>query len=363
MTLVLAAGIAERGFEVDLSVETGETVAVLGPNGAGKSTLLGIVAGLLRPDAGRANLDDRVLFDLSDGRGRWIPPHERGVSMLTQDADLFPHLSVLENVAFGARSKGMTRAAAHEHARHWLSEVDALEFAARRPAELSGGQAQRVAIARALAADPELLLLDEPLAALDVHVAPAIRRTLLRVLSERTAVIVTHDILDALTLSDRVIVLGEGRVIESGPTRSTLERPRTAFTAGLAALNLLLGIRTPTGMTTDAGADIVTALATDAAVGERVVAIIRPSAVTVSVGAPRAAENMIDGEILDLEPRGDVIRVRSDAIAADLSPGAVADAQLSTGSRVTFGFPAGAVAIHRAEQAADSAALGGVDQP
>ena len=267
MTLTFSATVAERGFDVGLRVETGETVAILGPNGAGKSTLLEIIAGLLRPDAGRADLDDAVLFDLTDGRGHWAAPHARGVSTLTQDADLFPHLSVLENVAFSARSKGIRKAAAHEIAEHWLSEVDALQFAGRRPAELSGGQAQRVAIARALASDPKLLLLDEPLAALDVAVAPAIRRTLLRVLRDRTAIIVTHDILDALTLADRVVVLGHGHIIEQGATRETLDRPRTTFTAGLAALNLLTGTRTSAGMTTDSGMQIISTVSSEAPLG------------------------------------------------------------------------------------------------
>ena len=194
----------------------------------------------------------------------WTPPHARGVSTLAQSADLFPHLSVLENVAFGARSKGLRKPRRARVARHWLSEVDAAPLASRRPAELSGGQAQRIAVARALASDPKLLLLDEPLSALDVASAPAIRRTLLRVLEDRTAIIVTHDILDALTLADRVVVLSHGRIVEQGPTRATLERPRTPFTASLAALNLLTGIRTAHGMTTGAGDEIVSSVVSEA---------------------------------------------------------------------------------------------------
>jgi molybdate transport system ATP-binding protein len=349
MTLTFSAALAPRGFALDLRVETGETVAVLGPNGAGKSTLLNILAGLVHPDSGRADLDGTRLFDLDDGAKSWTPPHARGVSTLAQDADLFPHLSVLENVAFGARSKGIRKSRAHEVALHWLREVDAVALAARRPAQLSGGQAQRIAIARALASDPKLLLLDEPLAALDIAVAPAIRRTLLRVLADRSAIIVTHDILDALTLADRVIVLSHGHIIEQGPTRETLERPRTVFTAGLAALNLLTGIRTPGGMTTDTGAEIVSTVATDVAVGSRVAATIRP---TVRVSFEPSAEggsNRFTAAILDLEPRGDIIRVRSDTISADLTPTAVADAQITTGMRVEFAFAPDAVTIYPAD--------------
>lgn len=351
MTLAFTASLAERHFDLDLRMKPGETVAVLGPNGAGKSTLLNILAGLLRPDAGRAELDDFPLFDLEAGRRLWTPPQVRGISMLAQDADLFPHLSVLENVAFGPRSKGVRKAKAHELAAHWLGEVDALDLAARKPAQLSGGQAQRVAIARALATDPKLLLLDEPLAALDIAVAPAIRRTLLRVLKDRTAIIVTHDILDALTLADRVIVLADGRIIEQGPARDTLERPRTAFTAGLAALNLLTGVRTADGMVTDSGAGIVSTVATDAARGERVAAAIRPTAVRV-LSEPTAASgaNRFVAAILDLEPRGDIVRVRSELISADLHPAAVADAGLTTGMTVQYVFDADAVTIYGTER-------------
>jgi molybdate transport system ATP-binding protein len=350
MTLTFSAAVASRGFAVDLRIETGETVAVLGPNGAGKSTLLNIVAGLVHPDSGRAHLDRTPLFDLDDGARLWTPPHARGVSTLAQDADLFPHLTVLENVAFGARSRGIRKARAHEIALHWLREVDAVALASRRPSALSGGQAQRIAIARALASDPKLLLLDEPLAALDIAVAPAIRRTLLRVLRDRTAIIVTHDILDALTLADRVIVLAHGHIIEQGPTRETLERPRTVFTADLAALNLLTGIRTLRGMKTDAGVEIASTVATSAPVGSRVAATVRPTAVRVSVEqAAGGVENRFTAPILDLEPRGDIIRVRSDAISADLTPTAVADAQITTGMDVEFAFDPDAVTIYEAD--------------
>jgi molybdate transport system ATP-binding protein len=347
MSLTFTATVTDRHFDVSLDLRAGETVAVLGPNGAGKSTLLNILAGLVRPDAGRATLDEKELFDLDSNRPRWTPPHVRGVSMLAQDADLFPHLTVRENVAFGPRSKGLRAARAHEIADHWLEAVDATRFASRRPAELSGGQAQRVAVARALASEPNLLLLDEPLAALDIAVAPAIRRTLLRVLEDRTAIIVTHDILDALTLADRVIVLADGRIIEQGPARDTLERPRTTFTADLAALNLLTGTRTPDGLVTDAGAHIVSTLASDAPMGSRVAAAIRPTAVRVSTTpSPMKSSNTFAATILDLEPRGDIVRIRSSLISADLHPAAVADARLSTGLTVEYSFDPEAVLIY-----------------
>ena len=190
---------------------------------------------------GGPQVDGRILFELGPGRNAWTAPHRRGTALLAQEPLLFPHLTALDNVAFGPRSAGAGRAQARETARHWLAEVDAADLAGRRPGELSGGQAQRVAVARALAADPGLLLLDEPMAALDVHAAPLLRRLLKRVLAGRRAIIVTHDVLDAYMLADRVIVLEEGRITEDGPTREVLQRPRSRFAAGLAGLNLVAG--------------------------------------------------------------------------------------------------------------------------
>lgn len=214
--LHLEARIAARDVDLSVDVEAGCVLAVLGPNGAGKSTLLNLVAGLLRPDTGRITLGDRVLTDTEAGVD--VPPHRRSVAMLAQEPLLFPHLTAIANVAFAPRSTGTRRRRAHREAMRWLEAVDATEFADRRPRELSGGQAQRVAIARALAAQPHLLMLDEPMSALDVTAAPAIRSLLRRILREqdRTALVVTHDPLDVLALADRVAVIDGGRVVETG---------------------------------------------------------------------------------------------------------------------------------------------------
>jgi molybdate transport system ATP-binding protein len=232
--LDLQVTLDERGIDVDLRVQPGEVVALLGANGAGKSTLLSLISGLIRPDAGRITLDDQVLVDVD--RRVWVPSHHRGVVLLAQQALLFPHLTAAANVAFGPRSKGSSRKDAKAEASRWLAAVDATEFADRRPVQLSGGQAQRIAIARALAADPALLLLDEPMAALDVAVAPALRQLLRAVLRDtgRTALLVTHDLIDALSLADRVIVLDAGRIVEDGPTRTVLTQPRSGFAARIA---------------------------------------------------------------------------------------------------------------------------------
>jgi molybdate transport system ATP-binding protein len=347
--LTFDARITARGFDVSLKVGAGETIAILGPNGAGKSTLLGLIAGLITPGDGTATLSGRTLFDT--GERVLVPPHARGVSLLAQEALLFPHLSVLDNVAFGPRSAGSGARESRATARAWLDEVDAADLAARRPATLSGGQAQRVAVARALAADPELLLLDEPFSALDVSAAPALRRLLRRVHTDRTVILVTHDVLDALMLADRVLVMRDGHVVEQGPTRRVLTQPRTRFTADLAGLNLLTGTRTATGLRVDAAGEL---LANDdptapVAVGEPAALAVRPSSVTVSTTRPAGpGGNVLEGSILDLEPHGDVIRVRSERIAADVTPQAIVDGDLAPGLTAYFGFDPSAATLYRA---------------
>ncbi|WP_052521532.1 ATP-binding cassette domain-containing protein [Agreia bicolorata] len=231
MSLDVHAVVEPDRLDVSFSLAGGETLAVLGPNGAGKSTLLDVLSGLVRPDSGHVRLGGTTLVSAGgDEPDSWVAPHSRGVALLAQEALLFPHLSVRDNVAFGPRSAGVDRAEARRIAERWLQRVDATGLADRHPRRLSGGQAQRVAVARALATEPRLLLLDEPFGALDVGVAPAMRRLLSDVLAERTVVIVTHDPLDALALADRVIVLDEGHIVEQGDTREVLLNPQADFT-------------------------------------------------------------------------------------------------------------------------------------
>lgn len=338
MSLRLTASLADRGVAVDLELAAGETLALLGPNGAGKSTVLGMLAGLVRPDEGAATLDGTTLFDLPSS---WPAPHRRGVALLAQEALLFPHLTARGNVAFAARTTGLARPAARDRAGEWLARTGAAAFAERRPAELSGGQAQRVAIARALAAEPRLTLLDEPLSSLDVGVAAELRLTLADVLADRTAVLVTHDVLDAYLLADRIAVLHEGTVVEQGPTRQVLARPRHPFTAELAGLTLLTGLRTERGIRTDDGLELAGTESEPIPAGTRVTAVVRPS----DVGIHPAGTDGLPARVTTLEPRDDLVRVRTDRLTALLPAAAVADLRLAPGTRVSMRVAPGDVTI------------------
>ncbi len=350
MSLELSIAVDERHVDLSMRVHTDEVVAVLGPNGAGKSTILEVVSGLLRPDRGCARLDDRTILNVGDSQTSqvWVPPHDRGVALLAQEPLLFPHLTALDNVAFGPRSTGKSRRGARSTATHWLTQVEALEHAQRKPAQLSGGQAQRVAVARALAAEPRLLLLDEPMAALDVAVAPSIRQMLRRVLRGQSTILVTHDVLDALLLADRVIVVDDGRVVEQGPTAEVLARPRSGFAARIAGLNLVSGTCESNAVRTGEG--LIKGMSDQRlADGERAVAVFRPSAVGVYRDPPGGSiRNVIPVTISELEPIGNLIRVRSAHLSADITAASVAELDLVPGTRVLFAVKASEVAIYRA---------------
>jgi molybdate transport system ATP-binding protein len=352
----LRAVVEGRGLDLEFSVAPGEVVAILGPNGAGKSTVLHVIAGLIRPDTGSVRVGDRVLTDTSTGVG--VATHDRRVGLLMQNALLFPHLSVAANVSFGARSgKRASRRASREVAERWLTEVEAVGLADRKPRQLSGGQAQRVALARALAADPEVLLLDEPFTGLDVGVAAAMRNVLRRVLARdgRSSVLVTHDLLDVVTLADRVIVLEAGRVAESGATAAVLAAPRSSFGARFAGVNLVSG-RAGTDATLATGWDEVWHGRLDDGVlpGDAVVATFHPAAVAVYRDEPHGSpRNTVEVVVAELDSRGPAIRIRgnerpdgSPGLSADVTAEAAADLRLGPGERVYFSIKAQEVSIH-----------------
>ncbi|TRW84811.1 ABC transporter ATP-binding protein [Mycolicibacterium sp. 018/SC-01/001] len=346
--------LARRGIDLHLTVADGEVVAVLGPNGVGKSTVLQTIAGLVRPDSGHVRIGDEVVTDVA--AGVFVPAHRRGVALLAQRPLLFPHLSVAANVAYGPRCSGLSRRAANERSRRWLDAVDAGTLAERRPARLSGGQAQRVALARALAAEPRLLLLDEPFAALDVGAAAALRRTVRDLLRQdtRSAVIVTHDVLDALAIADTAVVIEDGRIVEQGPVRSVLTAPRSDFAAGIAGMNLVSGVagaqtlRTPWGLELAGTGDVEP--------GAAAVALFQPAAVAVHTEAPRASpRNVVPVTIADVVLRGNAVRIRggdwpdgSPGPAADVTPAAVVDLGLEPGRQVFFVVKAQEVGLHPA---------------
>ncbi|MFZ2177607.1 MAG: ATP-binding cassette domain-containing protein [Rhodococcus sp. (in: high G+C Gram-positive bacteria)] len=351
--LRVQARVDARGVEVGFDLEEGGVLAVLGPNGAGKSTLLSVVSGLVRPNIGRVELNGRVLTDTA--AGTFVPSHRRGIALLAQQALLFPHLTVTANVAFGPLSAGRGRRAAREVAEKWLDAVDATEFADRRPHELSGGQAQRVAVARALAAEPEALLLDEPMAALDVSAAPAVRVLLRRVLREgdRTAVVVTHDVLDALALADRVIVVEFGRVVESGSVRDVLTHPRSAFAARIAGLNLVPVFVVEGGFQTETGERMHGLPDADFVPGSPAVAVFAPHSVAVHRRPPEGSpRNVFRVTITEIEVRGPTVRVLASEeggrldLSADVTASSVAELDLVPGLDVFFVVKATEVALH-----------------
>ncbi len=348
------ARVDERDVEIDLDVPGGEVLAILGPNGAGKSTVLGLLSGLIRPDEGHIRVGERTLVDV-DG-GTMIPAHRRGVGLLAQDALLFPHLDVVANVAFGPRCAGAGRRRSHDLAMSWLEALDVAGLAKRMPAQLSGGQAQRVALARALAVDPQVLLLDEPLAALDVTVAAQLRPILRRVCREsgRTTLIVTHDLLDVLALADRIAVIEGGRVVEVGETPGVLRAPRSAFAARLAGVNLVPGTCEPGPCVRTAEGGRVVGLG-DVPAGAGAVAIFTPAAVAVFAEPPTGSpRNVWPATVEELAPAiagNGAVHLRALAegigsVAVDVTPAAAAELRLEPGARVYLAVKAQEVAVH-----------------
>ncbi|WP_213450686.1 ABC transporter ATP-binding protein [Rhizomonospora bruguierae] len=335
---VLDAHLAvDRGtfrLDVRLRIGAGEVVALLGPNGAGKTTALRALAGLQPLTAGHVTLAGRDL-DRSDGRLR-TPTERRPIGVVFQDYLLFPHLTALDNVAFGPRRHGVDRRTAHRTAAEWLHRVGLAEQARRKPRQLSGGQAQRVALARALALDPVLLLLDEPLAALDAGTRLDTRAELHRHLAAHpgATLLVTHDPLDALVLADRLVIIEHGRVVQEGDAASITAQPRTDYVARLVGLNLYRG--TADGHSVRMGSGFALTAA-DRVHGDAFVAF-PPSAVALHPHRPDGSpRNTWPATITGLQRHGDNLRVQLAGpigVAADITPAAAAHLHLTTGQQV-----------------------------
>ncbi|MER8015387.1 ABC transporter ATP-binding protein [Streptomyces griseoluteus] len=324
--------VVDRGtFRLDVSLRAapGDVVALLGPNGAGKTTALRALAGLVPLAEGHLRLDGTAL--------ERVPPERRPVGVVFQDYLLFPHLTALDNVAFGPRCHGTGKAEARAQAAAWLERMGLADHAGAKPRRLSGGQAQRVALARALATRPRLLLLDEPLAALDARTRLEVRSQLRRHLAEfeAVAVLVTHDPLDAMVLADRLVVVEHGRVVQEGAPTEIARHPRTDYIAQLVGLNLYRGEADGHTVRLDGGPPITT---TEDLTGPVFVAF-PPVAVTLFRDRPSgvSARNLWRCEVAGLETHGDQIRADLTGeirLAADLTTAAAAELDLHTGAPV-----------------------------
>jgi molybdate transport system ATP-binding protein len=299
--------IGPLDLAVDLRADPGELLVLVGPNGAGKTTALRALAGLLPVERGRIALDGTVLDD--PDAAVFVVPEQRPVSVVFQDGLLFPHLSALENVAFGLRSRSMPRADARARAHAWLERVDLGDRASERPRNLSGGQQQRVALARALVTEPRLLLLDEPLAALDATTRTAMRRELRRHLQayDGVRVLVTHDPVEALTLGDRLVVLEAGRVVQEGKPDDLRRRPRSRYVADLVGVNLVNGTLAGDTLTTPNGT-LVHVSNPDHLAGPAV-AVVHPRVVALHRTRPEGSpRNVWHATLVDLDVAGERVR-------------------------------------------------------
>jgi molybdate transport system ATP-binding protein len=340
--------LGQLRLAVELAVGDGELVVLLGPNGAGKTTLLRALAGLLPLEEGRVVLDGVVLDDVAGGAH--VPTERRPIGFVFQDYLLFPHLSALENVAFGLRARGLGRAEARRRAADWLDRVGLAGQAGARPRALSGGQAQRVALARALVAGPRLLLLDEPLAALDATTRTALRHELRRHLAsfDGARLLVTHDPLEAIALADRLVVLEAGRVTQAGTAEEVRSRPRSRYVAELVGVNLFQGRADGGAVRLEGGGTLVAA-------GDhhgQVFAAVHPRAVALHRHRPEGTpRNVWVGTADTLEAVGDRVRVRVAGpvpVVAEITPAAAAELRLAEGGPVWATIKATEVAVYPA---------------
>ena len=342
---VVDVRLGKLDLSASLQASAGETVALVGPNGAGKTTLLRTLAGLQPIDDGRISLAGRILDE--PATGTFVEPEGRSVGLVFQDHRLLPHLSALDNVAFGLRCRGVGRAESRRRSEAWLREMGLDDHLAARPSQLSGGQAQRVSLARALAVEPALLLLDEPLASLDASVRASTRRDLRERLQSHVGVriVVTHDAVDAAALADRIVVLEDGRTVQEGALVDITRRPRSRYVADLVGVNLLRG------RARDGRVDLGTATltTTDQLEGD-VLVVIPPRAVTVLTSPPQgSARNVVRGVVRHVDRAGDDrARVEIDGpvrLVAEVTQAAVAELGLIDGAEVWMAVKATEVGL------------------
>ena len=352
MSLEAAVGLRKGTLDLDvrLEVRSSGVVVLLGPNAAGKTTLLRALAGLVPLERGRVTLDDAVLEDTAAGVR--MPTEQRPIGVVFQDYLLFPHMTVLENVAFGLRARGTGRALARARALEMLERVGLSDRASAKPRALSGGQAQRVALARALATDPRLLLLDEPLSAMDAGARAELRRGLSRHLAAfpGTCLVITHDPIEAMTLGDQLVVLEAGRVVQAGTPEELSSRPRSRYVADLLGLNLYRGRADERSIVLTGGRRLIAADPVPAS-GE-VFAVIPPRAVALHRVLPEGSpRNVWKGVVEDLDVVGNHVRAHVSGelpIIAEVTPGAVASMRLDDGGPVFVAVKAVEVEVYEA---------------
>ena len=338
--------LSRLNLDTAFTVAAGEVLALLGPNGSGKTTTLRALMGLLPLAGGRVVLDGTVLED--PAQRVKVPPEHRPIGLMFQDYLLFPHLSAVENVAFGLRAKGTDKKAARDKASQTMARLGLDGLAEARPGSMSGGQQQRVAMARALVTDPKLLLLDEPLAALDVSTKTDVRRLLREVLrqSEAANVLVTHDLLDAVALGDRMVVIENGAIVQTGTPAEVTARPRSRYVADLVGVNLLRGTARGTMLELDGGGELICA---EPATGP-VLAVIAPAGVSMHRQRPEGQErNTWPGQISAVDLMGDRVRVRMEgtpAITGEVPPAAVDELKLDDGGELWASIDPAAITVY-----------------
>jgi len=349
---VLVAACAKRlgtlAVEVELRMDGAEILVLVGENGAGKTTILNLLAGITPPDHGRIVLDDVVYFDST--RGVAVPAHARAIGYVLQESALFPHLSVFENVAFGLRAQGHRRAALVAPVRAVLDQLGIGQLHAERITQLSGGQRQRVALARALVLQPRLLLLDEPLSALDSQTAREVRSELRQTLAALSCltILVTHSPLEALVFGQRIAVVNQGRIVQAGSREDLLQQPRSPYVAELMGLNFFHGTvvhRDASGVADVAtdGGHLRIVRATD----DEILIVVAPQEITLHLAPPSGtAQNVFHGPITQLVPEppfGDRVRVRlgtTPPLVAEITRHAVSALGLREGLPVYASFKA-----------------------
>ncbi len=325
----------------DLTVRDGELFTLLGPSGCGKTTLLRLLAGFYPPDSGEIRFGDRIVSGLL--------PYERNIGMVFQNYALWPHMTVEANVAYGLKLRKLAAAEIAARLAEGLRKVNLTGFESRYPGQLSGGQQQRVALARALVLNPDILLLDEPLSNLDAKIRVQVRAEIRKLQQELgiTTIYVTHDQEEALSLSDRVAVMKDGRVLQVGAPKELYERPRTRFVADFVGTNNLV----PGRVSERAGAELVVDTAVgrlravpSGPVGDRCVLAIRPENVAISAGAAPNGGNVVAGRVSFVAYLGSALRYDVEAGQGQVLKADVRDPwhhePLAIGRDVVVSFPA-----------------------